>query len=292
MDLDQPWKIAALVGLLLVLRILWGVWRQAPMRPFMVELLDSGLIAFALVFLLIRPFVVQSFYIPSGSMEPTLMGPPKAEYSASLMGQHPMISYQATGGDHILVNKFIYRINPPERGDIIVFDAPPQALQGRAKSDFVKRLIGLPGDLIQVRRDVGVYINGELLQEPASTPIPHYDWPVGADGLPTGKPYHVPQGCYFVLGDNRDESYDSHAWTLEGEPMPELEKSRVVGKALLIYWPLQRVRLVGDHAQVHLGGTATVAGSDHAVGARSTGGAGVRSVTRPSSAPRRVASAS
>jgi len=292
MDLDQPWKIAALIGLLLMLRILWGFWRQAPMRPFMVELLDSGLIAFALVFLLIRPFVVQSFYIPSGSMEPTLMGPPKGEYSAALMGQHPVISYRATGGDHILVNKFIYRINPPERGDIIVFDAPPQALQGRAKSDFVKRLIGLPGDLIEVRRDVGVYINGELLQEPTSTPIPHYDWPVGPDGIPTGKPYRVPPGRYFVLGDNRDESYDSHAWTINGEPRPELEKGRVVGKALLIYWPFHRVHLVGDHADVHLGRATTVAGSDHRVHTRAMREAGVRSVTRRPDAPRRAVSAS
>jgi signal peptidase I len=225
-------------------------------------------------------------------MEPTLMGPPKGEYNPSLMGQHPMISYRATGGDHILVNKFVYRLNPPERGDIVVFDAPPQALQGRPKSDFVKRLIGLPGDLIEVRREVGVFVNGQLLQEPASTPRPHYDWPVGADGLPTGRPYLVPPGCYFVLGDNRDESYDSHAWTINGEPRPELTKGRVVGKALLIYWPLHRIGLVGDHAQVHLGQTTTVAGSDHAARARVVGRPGVRPVTRHSEARRRVASAS
>ena len=261
------------------------------MRPFMVELLDSGLIAFALVFLLIRPFVVQSFYIPSGSMEPTLMGPPKADYHASLMGQHAMISYRATGGDHILVNKFIYWINPPERGDIIVFDAPPQALQGRPKSDFVKRLIGLPGDLVEVRRDIGVYVNGELLQEPASNPIPHYDWPAGPDGLPTGKPYRVPAGCYFVLGDNRDESYDSHAWTFGGEPRPELETGRVVGKALLIYWPLHRIRLVGDHGQVRLGGAATVAGRGREAGKQATRDGGARPMARSSSAPRQAASA-
>jgi len=234
------------------------------MRPFMVELLDSGLIAFALVFLLIRPFVVQSFYIPSGSMEPTLMGPPKGEYITSLMGQHPMISYRATGGDHILVNKFIYRLNPPERGDIIVFEAPPQALQGRPKSDFVKRLIGLPGDLIEIKQDVGVFANGQLLQEPSSVPAPHYDWPVGTDGLPAGTPYRVPPDCYFVLGDNRNESFDSHAWSLASEPRPELEKRRVLGKALLIYWPPRRVRLVGDHAEVHLGPAREVAAKRNA----------------------------
>ncbi len=252
MDLDQPWKIGALIGLLALLRVLWGVWREAPARTFMAELLDSGLIAFALVFLLIRPFVVQSFYIPSGSMEPTLMGPPRPEYALSPADHQSAISYRTSGGDHILVNKFVYRLNPPERGDIIVFDAPPQALQGRPRSDFVKRLIGLPGDTIRVKREVGVFVNGELLQEPGSIPTPNYDWPVDEFGIPTGRSYRVPEGSYFVLGDNRNTSYDSHAWTLGDKPEPALETRRVLGKAMVIYWPPHRVGLVGDHDQIHL----------------------------------------
>jgi signal peptidase I len=258
MDLDQPWKIAALIGLLLALRCVWAVWRQAPARPYMAELLDSGLIAVALVFLLIRPLVVQSFYIPSGSMEPTLMGPPKSEYNQQF-GHQAAISYRPTGGDHILVNKFIYRLSAPERGDIIVFDAPPQALQGRGRSDFVKRLIGLPGDLVQIKKDIGVYIDGKLLQEPDAIPVPHYSWPVDEFGLPAERPYRVPPRCYFVLGDNRDASYDSHAWFLGDEPKPELETSRVLGKAMLIYWPPHRIGLISDHDQLHLGPTSQIA---------------------------------
>ena len=93
MSLDQPWKIAAVIGLLAFLRIVWGLWRTAPGRTFMVELLDSGLIAFILVFMLVRPFVVQAFYIPSASMENFLRT-----------------------GDHLLVNKLYYGPRLPIAG--------------------------------------------------------------------------------------------------------------------------------------------------------------------------------
>lgn len=218
MNLDQPWKIATLIGLLAFLRIVWGLWRSAPARRFMLELLDSGLIAFILVFLLIRPFVVQAFYIPSESMVPTLMP-----------------------GDRILVNKFVYRLNEPNRGDIIVFEAPPQALKVGERKDFVKRLIGLPGDTIRIRRDDGVYINGSRLQESRGVPPPDYDWP--EDTL--GQSGRVPEGRYFVLGDFRTRSNDSHKWGM-------LETGRVVGKAMVIFWPPRRMSLVGDKRDVDL----------------------------------------
>jgi signal peptidase I len=233
MNLDQPWKIGAVIGLVAFLRIIWALWRRAPARPFMVELLDSGLIAFVLVFLLIRPFVVQAFYIPSRSMVPALLD-----------------------GDRILVNRFLYRLNPPERGDIIVFNAPPQALQGDSKKDYVKRLIGLPGDAIEIKRGLGVFINGTLLRDAPGVPLPEYDWPVDEYELPTGRPYVVPQGCYFVLGDNRNDSNDSHKWTeIAGNrrvPRPELEGTQLVGKAMAAFWPLSRIGLVSDHQQVSL----------------------------------------
>jgi len=231
MTLDQPWKIAALIGLLVFLRIVWGLWQRAPARPFMVELLDSGLIAFLLVFLLIRPFVVQAFYIPSASMEPTLL-------------------HQ----DRILVNKFIYRLNPPERGDIIVFDAPPQASPGDSKKDFVKRLIGLPGDVVQIKQGDGVYINGKRLEEAATTQMVDYDWPADEFGRSTAEGYRVPDGCYLVLGDNRNDSNDSHRWRdpVTGEPRAELAGKRVLGKAMVVFWPPWRMRLVGDNREVHL----------------------------------------
>ncbi len=261
MNPDQPWQIAALIGLLTLCRLLWGRWRRSPARGFLLELFDSGLIAFALVFLLIRPFVVQSFYIPSASMEPTLMGP-EVEGDGSALGRQawsapfavgPRISLRSMRGDHILVNKFIYRLTPPRRGDIIVFRAPPQALHGGPPSDFIKRLVGLPGDLIEIRRGLGVFVNGARLREPAAIPLPDYDWPVDRVGLPSGRPYQVPPDCYFVLGDNRNHSYDSHAWQLpDGSPQPELAQGLVLGKAMAIFWPPGRARLLGDSAQVYL----------------------------------------
>jgi signal peptidase I len=233
MNLDQPWKIAALICLLAFLRIVWGLWRQAPARASMVELLDSGLIAFVLVFVLIRPFVVQAFYIPSRSMVPALLD-----------------------GDRILVNKFVYRLNPAERGDIIVFDAPPQALQGDTKKDFVKRLVGLPGDSVEITRGVGVFINGKLLREPPGVPLPEEDWPVDDMGMPTAHPCEVPPNTYFVLGDNRNDSNDSHKWfeIVDSNRVlrPELDRNRVLGKAMIIFWPPSRIGLVGDHSQVGL----------------------------------------
>ncbi len=225
MTLDQPWKIAFLIALLAVLRLLWAVWREAPARRFMVELLDSGLIAFVLIFAIIRPFVVQAFYIPSGSMEPTLRQ-----------------------GDRLLVNKFIYYLNPPKRGDVIVFDAPPQALQGGEGKDFIKRLIGLPGDEIFVRRGVGVFVNGKLFPDAPGTPKPNYDWPLDEDDRPSPHPYVVPRGSYFVLGDNRIDSADSHMWSDPdtGRPEPQLDSWRVLGKALVVFWPPQRMGLIAD----------------------------------------------
>jgi len=184
-----------------------------------------------LVFLLIRPLVVQAFYIPSESMVPTLV-------------TH----------DRILVNKFVYRLNEPQRGDIIVFDAPPQALYGTDRKDFVKRLIGLPGDEIRIKRDDGVYVNGMKLDEPKDIERPNYDWPMDDLAAPAEHPYKVPPGCYFVLGDNRNLSNDSHKWSdpLTGEARPELDMHRVLGKAMVIFWPPTRIGLASDHVDLHL----------------------------------------
>ncbi len=241
MTLDQPWKIATLIAILAVLRLIWALWHSAPARKFMVELLDSGLIAFILVFVIIRPFVVQAFYIPSGSMMPTLIQ-----------------------GDRILVNKFVYYLNPPKRGDVIVFDAPPQALGGGEGKDFIKRLIGLPGDHIQIRRGEGVYVNGRLFHDAPGTPKPVDDWPLDSRGeLAT---YTVGKGTYFVLGDNRNESYDSHLWRdpATGEPKPQLDQWRVLGKALVIFWPPQRLGLIQDAPHPTVGAPAMAAPREEA----------------------------
>ncbi len=239
MNLDESWKIAALIGLLAFLRIVWGLWRTAPARRFSLELLDSGLIAFILVFLVIRPFVVQAFYIPSESMVPTLV-------------PH----------DRILVNKFIYRLNEPQRGDIIVFDAPREALTGAERKDFVKRLIGLPGDLVEVKHADGVYINGRRLEEAPGVALPDYDWPRDNAGRFGSEPYRIPDGYYLVLGDNRPESNDSHSWGV-------LEAERVLGKAVVVFWPPTRIRLLSDNHEVRLREDAKTAhGEDPVQGPR------------------------
>jgi signal peptidase I len=238
LNLDSPWKIAAVIALLISLRILWALWRTAPARSFMVELLDSGLIAFILVFLLIRPFVVQAFFIPSGSMIPTLLP-----------------------GDRILVNKFLYRLNDPKRGDIIVFNAPDWALQEEGHKDYVKRLIGLPGDQIVIKWGEGVFVNGHHVEDSDSVPLPEYNWPLTDKGVISEEPYTVPKDCYFVLGDNRNSSNDSHLWRdrLTENPMPFVPKENVLGKAMVVFWPVPRVGMASDHTGIRLAESAKVA---------------------------------
>jgi signal peptidase I len=171
-------------------------------------------IAVALVIaLFIRSFVVQAFKIPSGSMIPTLLV-----------------------GDHLLVSRFSYGIrNPvtgalwidtggrPHRGDIVVFRYPLNPSQ-----DFIKRVIGLPGDTIEIV-DKRVYINGELYKDEHAV---HYDPRIiPGDIQPRDNfgPITVPEGKLFVMGDNRDNSYDSRFWKF-------VDIRAVKGRAFILYW--------------------------------------------------------
>ncbi|KPJ63055.1 hypothetical protein AMK68_04195 [candidate division KD3-62 bacterium DG_56] len=184
-------------------------------RRQVAELLDSALLALGLMFVVIRPFVAQSFFIPSGSMEPSLQV-----------------------GDWVLTNRFIYRINPPQRGDVVVFRAPERALEmsgafghnGRA-TDYIKRVVGLPGDWVQIRAGDGVYVNGAPIPEPyilSEDQVPRYSFPRRGE-------YEVPEDQLLVLGDNRNHSNDSHAWG----PLP---MDHLVGKAMVIFWPPTHLR--------------------------------------------------
>jgi signal peptidase I len=158
-------------------------------------------IVLALIFaLLIRTYVVQAFKIPSGSMIPTLLV-----------------------GDQILVDKLVYIFREPERGDIIVFKYPEDPSR-----DFIKRLIGLPGEKLEVRNRV-VYINDEPLKEESYAFHEHPD-----DFLPIARrdnygPVTIPEGSYFMMGDNRENSADSRWWGF-------LDRSMVVGRAFMTYW--------------------------------------------------------
>jgi len=199
-SLSIPTVILSISALLLASRIIIKRTAQIPaaVRTAIVETLDACLFA-ALLSLLIITFVVQAFYIPSGSMEPTLMV-----------------------DDRILVAKFIYRIQPVQRTDVIVFRYPlnPQR-------DFVKRVMGLPGDRVQLKDGV-VYVAGEAISEKAYTIKPDF----GNYG-----PVTVPPGQYFVLGDNRNNSEDSRFFGY-------VPRANIIGKAIFIYWPPQRIGFV------------------------------------------------
>jgi signal peptidase I len=123
-------------------------------------------------------------------------------------------------GQFVIVSKINYKIGEPERGDVVVFDFPRNITE-----EYIKRVIGLPGEQVQVK-DGEVYINGQLLSEPYLMVDPHYegDWVVEKNTL-------------FVLGDNRNNSSDSHNWGM-------VPIDNVVGEALLVYWPPESWGLV------------------------------------------------
>jgi signal peptidase I len=193
---------------------------QAPKKSVPREYLESVVVAVILA-LFIRSFVVQAFKIPSASMETNLLI-----------------------GDHLLVNKVIYSPSlgpfedalfgkkPIRRGDVVVFKYPEEA-----EKDYIKRVIGLPGETIEVRNNQ-VYINGEPLDEPylpANARIPHHSDPEYRVGSGDYSPSVVPPGHLFVMGDNRDNSRDSRSWGM-------LPRDNVKGRALLVYWSYEATR--------------------------------------------------
>lgn len=127
-------------------------------------------------------------------------------------------------GEYVLVNRLAYQNSMPERGDIIVFVSPQTS-----NLDLIKRVIGLPGNTVRILDGV-VQVNGQTLNEPyiAAAPVYNGEWA-------------VPEGHLFVLGDNRNDSSDSHAWGL-------LPMENVIGKSILIYWPIPEWDLI-EHVE-------------------------------------------
>lgn len=132
------------------------------------------------------------------------------------------ISMQPTlhEGNLLVVNKLAYKLGEPKRGDIIVFH-----YQGTVNEDYIKRVIGLPGDVVKIGDGI-VRVNGQVITEPYIAELPGY----------TGT-WKVPAGELFVLGDNRNHSSDSHDWGF-------VEQEWVVGRAIIVYWPLDRIRVL------------------------------------------------
>ncbi|MBN1520926.1 MAG: signal peptidase I [Candidatus Aureabacteria bacterium] len=176
--------------------------------------------------LLIRTFVIEPYKIPTGSMKPTLLG---VEYDDNGKKIH--------GGDKILANKFIYYFQKPQRGDIIIFRTKGIKGIDPKKKDFVKRLAGLPGETVEIKYG-HLYVNGEKITEPQIFQEIRYEGNLGsADFGTTGNPVKIPENGYFVLGDNSSNSNDSRYWGF-------VPKKNVKGKALLIYWPPSRWRIL------------------------------------------------
>ncbi len=202
------------------------------------EYLDAFIVA-GLVALFLITFVVRTFFIPSGSMEPTLQ-------------VH----------DVLLVNEFEYRVSKPHDEDIVVFPPPIPT-----SNDFIKRLMGSPGEKFRIHEGI-VYRNDVPLAEPYIAAKPTYEleiknYGVYVDGIPLDPeqanipprsqwqaPDRIPAGCYFMMGDNRNNSEDSHIWgfaqtdgTFATGP-EKGHKAGFTGHAFLLFWPLDRIRIL------------------------------------------------
>jgi signal peptidase I len=172
-------------------------------------------IAIAVV-LAIKAWVVNPYRIPSSSMEPTL-------HCAE-----PGPGCRASLSDRVLANRFIYHFTDPGRGDVVVFTTPPAASRcefGLGGGTFVKRIVGLPGDRVR-GQDGFVYVNGERLEESY------------LDGETRDRAdfaeREIPEGEYFMMGDNRGQSCDSRVWG----PVP---RENIIGEVFAVYWPPQRI---------------------------------------------------
>lgn len=172
----------------------------------------KAIITALILAMLIRTYIIQAFKIPSGSMIPTLLV-----------------------GDHILVNKFLYgtkipfsgkrvfMFKKPERGDIIVFKYPENP-----DKDFIKRVVAAEGDVIESKNKM-IHVNGNKVNEPYAQHTDSSMRPMGIEPRDNFGPVIVPKNKYFVMGDNRDQSYDSRYWGY-------VDIKDVKGKALILYW--------------------------------------------------------
>ena len=170
------------------------------------------------IVLAIKAFVINPYRIPSSSME------------ATLHCARPAPGCESRFSDRVLANRFIYHFRDPQRGEVVVFKTPPAAkAKCGAGGTFVKRIVGLPGETVQMRLIRGaafVYIDGNRLEEPY---IEHDRRDIGPE-----EKFKVPAHSYFMMGDNRSQSCDSRVWG----SVPE---ENLIGKVFMTYWPPQRI---------------------------------------------------
>lgn len=175
------------------------------------EYTESIIVAVILA-LIIRTFFVQAFKIPSGSMEETL-----------LIGDHLLVSKFLYGTKIPFTDSKILKIRDPKRGDVVVFEYPEDP-----SKDFIKRVVGTPGDVVE-GKDKKVFVNGALYVNPHEVHKEQEIIPKAQNPRDTFGPVTVPADSYFVMGDNRDRSYDSRFWGFVKSP-------KIKGKAFIKYW--------------------------------------------------------
>ena len=192
---------------------------QAPKKKSILREYAESIIIAILLAMVIRTYLVQAFKIPSGSMEETL-----------------------AIGDHLLVNKFIYgsklpfsdnrvlAIRNPRRGDVIVFEYPEDP-----SKDFIKRIVGAPGDVVE-GKNKKVFVNGKPYENSHEVHKEKEVIPKEMNPRDTFGPVTVPPGSYFVMGDNRDRSYDSRFWGF-------VSMEKIKGLAFIKYWSWDREKL-------------------------------------------------
>jgi signal peptidase I len=177
---------------------------QEPIVPQVENPWVEGIKTIALAAVLavgIRQFVAEARFIPSDSMVPTLVK-----------------------DDRLIIDKLSYRFGQPQRGDIVVFNPTATLEDQKFKDAFIKRVVGLPGERIEVKEGK-VFVNDQAIAENYTAELPNYNWKY--EGV-------IPENSYIVFGDNRNNSYDSHYWGL-------VPKEKLVGRAIVRFWPPARV---------------------------------------------------
>lgn len=192
---------------------------QQPDHSWIAELGRTVILSIVLA-LGIRTFVAEARWIPSGSMEPTLHGTPN--------------QWEA---DKIIVDKLKYKFSEPQRGDIVVFSPTDELKKEQYHDAFIKRVIALPGEKVELKNGK-VYINNKPLAEEkylGSQQRTLIDVCTSAQQLPfLAQPQTIPANSYLVLGDNRNSSYDSRCWGI-------VPQQNIIGRAVLRFWPLNHV---------------------------------------------------